>query len=155
LSKSGSALAVPHALVIGDGSNAPGTASAVHAGSEQVAVGPGVTLNHSGAYDLDGFDQHVAQLTMSGGTVETGAGLLSVTDHIVVPGAPFGSTINGRLAITPTGSLLEVPVDLTDNAAVAEELRINAVITGGIIELRGSGRLVTPGVSTFVGVIIE
>ena len=64
LNKSGTALAVQGDLTVGDGVGGAATVRLLH--SNQAATTTAVTVKSDGTFDLNGFTQTVASLTMSG-----------------------------------------------------------------------------------------
>jgi autotransporter-associated beta strand protein len=114
------ALAGP--LVIGDGS---GTDTVFLLVANQIANTSAVTINPSGVLNLDGHNESIGPLTMTGGLATTGAGILRVFTSVTATSDPAGNSarIQGNLALLdpstritvhdgPAGVDLDVPAQL-------------------------------------------
>ena len=112
--------------------------------SNQIVTTSSVTVNSDGRFDLNNFSQQIAELTVNGGTVTTGAGAsggsltvtgaASITDGtLLAPGANStfvfqgsltltGSTINlsGSGSVLQLGSTLTAGSDTASGATVIE-----------------------------------
>ena len=116
----GFGLAIPHALVIGAG------ATVRCLSSFQIwSFGVLTTINQGALLDLAGNTDAIGQLTITGGQITTGAGVLELQQNIIV-----GS--NNAAISTINGSLLLVTSSITiSNSAhlFSPDLRINAAIS--------------------------
>ena len=86
-------------LVIGDGSGAPATAQ-VGIASDEIPDNASVTVNLGGTLDVNGYSETIGPLTMSGGTVKTGTGTLTLNGNLTTLASGTSATITGNLAFT-------------------------------------------------------
>jgi autotransporter-associated beta strand protein len=137
-------LAVPGALVVGDGS---GTDTVRLAQDHQLGDTARVTVSASGLLDLNDRNDTIGPLTMTGGRVRTGTGTLTLNGDVAATSdtAENAATIEGRLAL---GNVAARRVAVRRGTA-SSDLVIDAVIplagtagltkTGdGVLELRGN-----------------
>ncbi len=146
LSKNNGQTAIPGPLVIGDGTGA-GTVKLLIA--EQIANTSNVTIN-GGVLDLNGFSETINGLTMTGGTVNSGAGSLTLGGNVTA--STLGNVapaINGKLNLGGANRTFMV----NDNAAALIDLDVSALISNGGIVKDGPGtlRLSSPTGSSFAG----
>jgi len=81
-------IAIPGDLTIGDGNGLVGTDVLRLLANDQIADASDVTVKNSGRFDLNGFDEHIASLTMQGGTVDSGAGILILGGNVTTSPTP-------------------------------------------------------------------
>ncbi|MEX2091225.1 MAG: autotransporter-associated beta strand repeat-containing protein, partial [Pirellulales bacterium] len=114
--------AVPGNLVIGDG---VGTDTVRLDAAEQItsAAGTLVTVNSSGMFNLNGFDETIRDLTINGGNVATNGGILTVPGSLSMAGGTLTVNNDGELHTadvtrigTQVGSTAVVSVDGADSA---------------------------------------
>ena len=147
LSKFGAtAAAIPHDLIIGNGS----TASTVRnlAGSEIADVG-NVTVNRLSNWDLNDFNDTISSLTLSGGSVDTGTGTLTVGGNVTSLSSVTTASITGKLSLGNVTRTISVA-----SGSASPDLLIAAVISGGAgagITKTGSGQLTLSGANTYSG----
>jgi autotransporter-associated beta strand protein len=141
-------VSVPANLVVGDGVGAAGSVRVVLQSDEQIPNARAVTVNRDGLLDLSGNDETITNLVLSGGRVETGAGVLTVLGTVTSLANATSSVINGKMNLPVTGTVFSVA-----DGAAAEDLRVNAVISGagGLAMNGGTGRLVFPSADTYTG----
>lgn len=149
LSKSGGAIAIPGDLNLGDGPAGFPTTVTETAG-DQIADTSNVSLTAGSTLDLNGFDDTIAGLTLTGSTVQTGAGTLTLTGNLTTLDALIGaSSISGNLSL-PASATIAVA-----DGAEAVDLDIDGVISGAATSLTkaGAGTLQLSGASanTFTG----
>ncbi len=145
--------AIPGDLIVGDGNGLIGTDVLRFLADDQIADTSGVTVKNSGFFDLNGHDDHIGSLTMQGGTVDTGGGILFLGGNITTLSDANSAIIDGHLSLGGVSRTFIVNV----GAAVAD-LRINAVIssdttlfgTAGITK-NGGGTLFLVGTNTYNG----
>ena len=114
-------VSIPHELIVEEGTVSYASDHGI-ADSVIPEIQPGATLN------LNGHDDAIGGLTLTGGTVETGSGLLTVEGKVWA--RAFGATINGRLSLGGETRVFEC-----DSLAT---LGVNAVIsTGGNLAQAG------------------
>lgn len=107
-----------------------------------------ITINSSGELDLDGHNDTVGALTLNGGDIATGTGLLTLNGNVSANAAPNASSITGQLSLGDTSRSFSV----ADNAV----LTISADISSSGIGLPGFGKtgnglLQLFGANTFAG----
>ena len=139
LAKTGGVIAVPGAL---DASG--GTTRVVLLASNQIANGAAVTLTSGATLDLNGFSDLIGSLSLTTGTVKTGAGTLFLGGNIVSPAAGF-SEITGAIDLNGARTF-----DV-GNSALEKDLAVPATIANGSIVKTGAGTLFLGGANTFAG----
>jgi autotransporter-associated beta strand protein len=107
-----------------------------------IGVGAGALL------DLNGTPYTVDVLTLTGGSVQTGAAILTVASRIDTVASATQAGISGKLAWGGSSRTLTVA-----DGTAAVDLAISAVIssTGGGLTKAGAGSLVLNGVNTYTG----
>lgn len=114
-----------------------------------------VDVRESGTFDLNGFNESVAGLRLTGGNVQTGAGTLTIAnaggDEIHSYASTQTATLSGKL----TSALAQGVTITTDNGAAAVDLNISAAISGSAVKWtkKGTGTLEYSGTqaNTFTG----
>ena len=109
--------------------------------------GNDVTVNQSGTFDLNGYNDTVGLLTLNGGSVTTGAGTLTLGGNISAAGSSTTSTITGLLDLGGSSRTIDV--------ASGDTLDISAVISGtsaGITK-SGTGTVQLDSANTFDGAV--
>jgi len=108
-----------------------------------------VVINNTGLLDLNGFYDDVGPIIMDGGTINTGAGDLSLFPPLATvqsfDATNGDSTINGNLDLSS---------DQTNIFAISNNLVINAVISdpdGDMLVKTGTGQLFLSGANTYTG----
>jgi autotransporter-associated beta strand protein len=151
LNKSGGAIAVPGDLTIGDGT---GAATARLTAPAQIATGSNVTVNDKAALDLNGQNNTIGGLTLTGATVTTGTGTLTLRGDITATDAASEdvSSISGKLDLggaTRTITVAEPTPDTTPDT----DLTISAVISDSTagLTVTGGGTLELSGTNTYTG----
>ncbi len=100
-----------------------------------------VNVNETGTFDLNGFNDGIAGLRLSGGSVQTGSGQLSIVnaggDQIISLASAQTATIAGNLR----SDLAQGLVINTQDGAAATDLDISAAFSGGVatVTKRGAG----------------
>src|SRR5205823_6147486 len=105
-------------VTVGDGS---GTDVLRLGASNQITDAVGVTTNSSGLFDLNGFSETITTLGMTGGSVTTGAGTLTLTSGITTNADPSTATISGNLNLNGVGTGWFV-----SDGAAAVDLQVDA-----------------------------
>ena len=164
LAKTGGAIAIPGALIIGGGAGVP------HVGigfDEQIAKGSAVTINAGGSLGLgSGVLESVGALTIGGGAVQIGTGTLK-TGGVAMTGGSISSALTGRLILggnvtASAGSLISGRIDLGGAArtfivdgAAGSVLEIPAAISNGSIIKTGAGTLRLSGTQTYSSLLAQ
>jgi autotransporter-associated beta strand protein len=145
--------AIPGDLIVGDGNGLVGTDVLRLLTDDQIANTSDVTVKNSGRMDLNDQNDRIASLTMKGGAIVTGAGLLTLGGNVTSLGDSFTATIDGNLSLGGATRTFDI-----SPGGAAPDMEINAVIspgttgfsTAGIIK-NGSGTLEFGGTNTYNG----
>ncbi len=133
------------ALVIGDGLG--GADRVLLARDNQIADTVGITINAGGVLNLANNDETVGALTLAGGIVQTGAGLLTLDGDVTVDAAASASILFGNLSlgVGPTGQPgVNRTFTVADGGFSGSDLIVNSAPTSvGVVNLvkRGTGTL--------------
>lgn len=125
-------------LVIGSGT---GTDIVQLGASDQIADGTSPIINTTGQLLLNGFNETIGGLTMTGGLVSTGSGKLTLGGNVVTNPSVLVATISGNLSLGGGTRTFNV----VDGIA-ATDLDITAVASNGGVIKNGSGTLAISGV---------
>jgi autotransporter-associated beta strand protein len=135
-------------LIIGDGVggvNADVVRQTI-AGS-QIITGSSVTINSTGWYDLNGFDDDVGPFTFTGGHITTGAGTLTVVLGVTATASPLGQAlIEGKLLFTSTQNFNMLTGPFSPSMVILASISG----AGGLIKFGISG-LELDGANTYTG----
>jgi autotransporter-associated beta strand protein len=102
-----------------------------------------IAVNAGATFDLNGQDETIAKLTLTGGTVNTESGTLMVTGTITSNAAGTAATINGNLNLAGAKPTLSV-----GNGTAVNDLVIAAGISAGSLTKSGPGTLVLSGANS-------
>ena len=141
LAKTAANGAVAGPLVIGDSS---GTDIVRLDADNQIADSAAVTINSAGQFNLNGFNETIAGLTMTGGSITTGAGELTLGGNVTTNASSAAAAISGNLDLG--GATLNFNVA---NGSAATDLDVTATVTNGGVIKEGAGTLSLSG--TFSG----
>ena len=146
LSKNAAVNAFAGPLVIGDGFGGANADIVKLINANQIPA-VAVTIYNSGKLDLNGLAESFGALNMTGGTVATGAGTLTLTADITTNADASSATISGNLALGASRTFT-----VADGAA-ADDLLISAIISGATfgITKAGSGNLNLTGADSYDG----
>jgi autotransporter-associated beta strand protein len=147
--------AIPGDLIIGDGNGLVGTDVLRLLADNQIADTSDVTVKNSGLFDLNDNSDQIGSLTMQGGTVDSGAGVLILGGNLTTMADVNTATINGNLSLGGASRTFEV-----NSGPPGADLRINATISAGTISLfvtpgftkTGGGSLFLAGTNTYNGI---
>jgi autotransporter-associated beta strand protein len=151
LNKSAGALAVTGPLVLGNSGGASGTVQLL--ADNEIASGAAVTLQEKGLLDLNGHNQTIGTLTMTGGHVQTGTGKLTLTGDVTATSVAdrTQALIEGNLSLgtTAIGRIFTVADGPAD-----PDLTLRAVtsgVLGDALVKAGAGTLELGGANTYPG----
>ncbi|MEX0610539.1 MAG: autotransporter-associated beta strand repeat-containing protein, partial [Pirellulales bacterium] len=138
------AAAIAGSLDVGDGFSGPGTDVVRLMADDQLAdTAAAVSVQSSGLLDLNGFSDTVGALFISGGSIATGGGTLTLSSDLEVFGHPQMASIDGNLNLGNAPRTFFV-----EDGAAAIDLDISATIaaeTGGQLIKTGAGTLQLDG----------
>ncbi len=141
LEKTLSAIAIPGALTINNGLVQD------QAGS-QFAVGFPVAVNSPGTLDLNNFSESIGSLSLTGGAVTTGTGVLTLNGNITSNTATSMASVSGNLNLTGATTTISV----ADPVSLPIDLQISAAISGAsAITKTGLGNLQLSGNNSYTG----
>ncbi len=144
---------IPGDLIVGDGNGLVGTDVLRLLTDDQIANTSDVTVKNSGFFDLGGNSDRIASLTMQGGAIDTGTGLLTLGGNVTGLGDSEIATIDGNLSLGGATRTFDI-----SPGAAAPDMEINAAIspgtsgfvTAGIIK-NGGGTLEFGGANSYNG----
>jgi autotransporter-associated beta strand protein len=108
--------------------------------SNQIADTASLTVNVGAVFDLNGHDEAIANLTLTGGTVNTGSGTLTLSGNVTTNAASSSATINGNLNLTGATPQLSV-----NNGTAVNDLVIAASISASSLTKLGLGTVALSG----------
>ena len=140
--------AIDPAITIGGA----GSSATVQLGADFQLYGANVTINSQGQLNLNNFQEYIGTLTMSGGSVVTGSGLLYLGGSgITTSASSVTSTLTGNYSLV-TNQIFNVAsgtapggVDLLISGAMAE------YTAGSTVTKQGAGTLVLSGANSYTG----
>jgi autotransporter-associated beta strand protein len=147
--------AIPGDLTIGDGNGLVGTDVLRLLADDQIADTSDVTVKNSGLFDLNDRDDRIASLTMQGGAIDTGTGLLTLGGNVTGLGDGNVATIDGNLSLGGGTRTFNI-----GSGAASPDMVIHATISPGTVSLfatagiikNGPGSLQFTGTNTYNGV---
>jgi fibronectin-binding autotransporter adhesin len=131
----------------------PGAAATIRElQGNQIADSATVTLANAGAtLDLNGFDDTIGSLSLTGSTVTTSAGLLTIASggDITTIASSQTATISGHLSFGGPNNYFTVASGTTSSGL---DLSVSAIISGGINIIKsGVGTMALSGANTYSG----
>jgi len=140
-------ISIPGDLTVGDGNNLVGTDVLRLLADDQIANTSDVTVKNSALMDLNDHDDRIASLTMQGGTIDTGTGLLTLGGNVTTVDDPNVATINGNLSLGGSTRTFDIPTGVA-----SPDLQVNAVISPGTTFPASAGIIKDGGgTTTFAG----
>lgn len=128
-----------------------GSAATVQLNAAFQLYGAATTINSQGQLNLNNFDEYVGTLTVSGGSVVTGTGILYIGGGIVSNASSATTTMSGNYSLYTNqvfniaGGTTGSGVDLLISGPVGEYLA-NTTVTK-----QGAGKLVLAGANSYTG----
>ncbi len=142
------------ALTIGDESDGSSTDTVRYAADNQLRTTVNIFINRTGLLDLNNFTDDVGDISMVGGTIDSGTGTLQLRGTLTAIGTssgftPFAAEIFGNLDLGTLGRTMVV-----NDGFAAEDLIVLATI-GGTASLtkNGAGVLFLGGTNSFSGLL--
>jgi autotransporter-associated beta strand protein len=147
LNKSAGVNALAGPLMIGSGSGA----QAVRLGAgNQIPAATSVSVASSGLLDLNGNNNTLNALVLAGGSVATGAGLLTLGGDLITNAAPSPATVSGNLSLGGVARTFTIA-----SGGTGSDLIVSAVVSDGgaaaALTKAGPGTLVLAGNNSYTG----
>jgi autotransporter-associated beta strand protein len=136
-------VAIPGELIVGDGNGLVGTDVLRLQANDQIADTSAVTVKNSGLIDLNNNSDRIGSLTMQGGTVETGTGVLFLGGNVSTITDSNTALIEGHLSLGGESRTFFV----APGPPIAD-LRINATISADTGAPLGTAGLTKTGPGT-------
>lgn len=146
LGKTAGITAIPAAVVVGDGVGAPSSEGVTLLQPNQIANNAAVSVTASGLLNLNGLAETIGALALTGGTVQTGAGTLTLTGNVVTNASAQQAVISGNLDLGGATRSFTVA-----EGSATTDLLISAAISNGALTKAGLGTLELSGVNTYAG----
>jgi autotransporter-associated beta strand protein len=143
LAKTAGINAIAGALVIGDGT---GVDTVRLGAANQIADSSAVSVNSSGVLDLNNSSDQIGSLTMTAGSVMTGAGKLILGGNVTGNAHASTATVAGNLDLG--GGVRTFTV--ADGAA-SIDMQVSAVVSNGGLVKAGPGTLELTGANSYTG----
>jgi len=149
LNKNGAmAAAIPHDLIIGNGSVA---CTVRNLAGAEIADVSNVTVNRLCTWDLHDHNETISALTLTGGSVTTGTGTLTLGGNITAIAAITTASISGQLSLGGVTRTISV-----GSGSASPDLIISANISDGGasagITKTSAGQMTLSGTNTYTGV---
>jgi autotransporter-associated beta strand protein/T5SS/PEP-CTERM-associated repeat protein len=146
LNKTAGLNAIGGSLTVGDGSGGAGADIARLLTSNQIPDTATVTVLNSGLFDLNGFNETIAALSLTGGSVTSGSGTLVLGGNVTGNADPTTATITGNLSLGGATRTFTIADGSPDT-----DLSITAVVSNGAVTKDGAGTLALFGTNTYTG----
>ena len=101
--------AIAGPLVIGQG----GAGTVALGASNQIADSSDVSVFAGGAFDLNGFNEAIDDLNLTGGDVSTGAGTLTLDGTLTSSASDATATVSGNLSLPASATIAVNDADAT------------------------------------------
>ncbi|HEV8267904.1 MAG TPA: autotransporter-associated beta strand repeat-containing protein, partial [Thermoanaerobaculia bacterium] len=152
LNHSPSQAAVPGALVIGTGAvGGPAIAQVVLSANNQIADAGTITIDIDGLLDVGNRAETIGPLTMLGGGVSLGTGILTLSGNVSKPSGATTATIGGN-----SGIVNLIATRIVDTGGTGSpDIQVNAIVQGpGGLVKNGTGTLQLANNNTYTGTLI-
>jgi autotransporter-associated beta strand protein len=136
-------------VTIGDGTGESTSAMVKLLAADQLADTCNVTTFGDGTFDLNGFNQTIDGLTMTGGQVTTCAGILTLAGDLTTNASAAQATLSGNLDLDAGTRIFTVAAGDADS-----DLFVSAVISNGSLTKAGAGTLELNGANLLTGDIV-
>jgi fibronectin-binding autotransporter adhesin len=146
LAKPGSVLS-PSAITIGGA----GSTATVQLGVNYQLYGANATINLLGTLNLNNFNEYVGTLTVNGGSVVTGSGILYIGGGIVSSASNVTTTLTGNYSVY-TNQIFNIASGTTASGIdVNLSGPVGEVNAGTTITKQGAGKIVLSGANSYTG----
>jgi autotransporter-associated beta strand protein len=151
-------VAIPGALLVGDGVGGSNADVVRWTAPNQVANTAAVTVNSSGLLDLNNQADRIGPLTLSSGSVTTGTGTLTLGGDVTSNATAQTATISGHVDLggfTRTFTVARgsgAPPDLLVSAAITGPLTTGQIMIRPGLTKAGTGTLDLTAANTYVGI---
>lgn len=127
-------------LVIGDGTGSATVRYGSGLANNKIADTSQVTINADGTLDLNSKDDTIGSFNLTGGTITTGTGVLTLAGNVTTNAHANSSTISGVLSLGNATRTFTV----ADGAATSD-LTVNSTMNNGSIIKAGTGTMTITG----------
>ena len=136
-------------LTVGDGVGGP-SADVVRYFGGQLLLTVSVVINESGLLDLNGVSDSVGGISMTGGRIDTGAGVLSLFNTLnATSGTNFPALIFGNVDLSSPGRAFSVLA-----GGIIPDLYVGARLSNGGLSKSGSGSMSLANSNFFTGSVL-
>ena len=113
--------------------------------ADQIADTPPVSVNSDGILDLNNFAETIGPLTLSGGLIQTGSGLLTLNGNVQATSTTLGvrGDIEGRLSLGGVNRTFTIPT--------SRSVHVHATVSDGGLIVDGYGKLELFSANSFAG----
>ncbi|MBK8000155.1 MAG: autotransporter-associated beta strand repeat-containing protein [Verrucomicrobia bacterium] len=149
LNKNAGITAVPGDLEVGDGSGGNDVDIVRLMQDNQISNTAAVTINPAGLLNLNNNDDTFGTITMQGGHISSGTGVLFMNGHVTTLASAEVSQIDGRIDLGGRGKIFTIA-----DGGAAQDLVLAAQISGGNLvgfAKNGPGAMSLGGSNTFSG----
>ncbi len=136
-------------LTVGDGVGGP-SADVVRYFGGQLLLSVNIVINESGLFDLNGVSDAVGGISMTGGRIDTGAGLLSLFNTLnATSSTNFPALIFGHVDLSSPGRAFSVPA-----GGIIPDLYVGARLSNGGLSKNGNGSMTLANSNSFTGNVL-